>query len=127
MMRVSKEQKGLLVLDSLTTGRRTFEQLVGETSLPAPMVRQGIDWIRDYDPGALVTTREGKTCFYKLAENADEVAEHVNLRFRSLYRAALRLEKMTANALAKWPESKLLRIMHRHLARMREDIEELVV
>lgn len=107
-------------------GRREMRDLVTLTGLPRTGVQQGEEWLRDYDPHALVIQREGRHYWHKLAENADEVAEHISFRAKSLYRMALRLERMVDNARKLWPSSRLLRIMHRHLTRMREDVEELV-
>jgi hypothetical protein len=123
--RISKEQKGLLVLDALMAERKTMDELVADTGLPHPAVRQGEEWLRDYDPNALVIQREGRRYFHKLAETVDEVTEHVSFRSRSLYRMAVRLERMVDNARSLWPEDRLLRVLHRHLSRMREDVEDL--
>jgi hypothetical protein len=107
-------------------GRREMRELMTLTGLPRKGVCAGEEWLRDYDPNAFVIEREGGHYYHKLAESADEVAEHVAFRAKSLYRMALRLERMVDNARKLWPESKLLKIMHRHLTRMREDVEELV-
>jgi hypothetical protein len=125
LARISKEAKGLAVLDALLSGRKTMDELVARTGLPHPAVRQGEDWLRDYDPNALIIQREGRVYFHKLAETSDEVTEHVSFRSKSLYRMAVRLERMVDNARAFWPDDRLLRILHRHLTRMREDVEDL--
>jgi len=125
-MRLSAETKGTLVFDRLASGRKTFQELQDETGLNPSRVRNGIEWIRDYELGSLVTERKGRTVYYKLAETVDEVTAHISWRTKSLHRMALRLERMTFNALQQWPDNKLLKIMHRHLVRMREDVEELV-
>ena len=103
-----------------------MRDLVRQTGLPRAGVQAGEEWIRDYDPNALIIQREGRHYFHKLAESADEVTEHISFRAKTLYRMALRLGRMVENALVMWPESKLLKIMHRHLTRMREDVEELI-
>jgi len=123
---MTKEQKGLAVLDVLMDGRRTMQDLITRTHLPHKSVRHGIEWIRDWAPNALVVERERSTYYYKIPEDALEVAEHINHRAKGLYRTALRLERMTALALEQWPSNQLLKIMHRHLSRMREDVEDLV-
>lgn len=122
-MRLTKEQKALAVLEWLEIGPQSMQQLVTMTSLKRGQVRQGIDWLRDYDPSCLVTYQEGPTWFYKLAEDADEVRQHIHTRARTLYRMALRLERMVTIGVQKWPEDKVLRIMALHLTRMREEIE----
>jgi hypothetical protein len=122
---LTREQLGLQILAVLEFDRKRRDELVNETGFSRGQIQRGVEWIRDYDPNALVVQREGRRYFYKLAENADEVSEHISFRSKSLYRMALRLERMTANALVMWPESKLLKIMNRHLSRMREDVEEL--
>lgn len=124
-MRTTKEQKGLAVLDALMDGRKTWHDLARSTDYPRNKVKIGIEWIRDFAPHALIVQREGRKYFYKLADNDLEVAEHVDVRMQWLYKHALRLERMTAVAFEQWPESKLLRIMHRHLTRLREDVEVL--
>lgn len=108
-------------------GKCEMDYLMRITGLPRRGVVAGEEWIRDYDTNALVIQREGKQYFHKLAENADEVAEHVAFRAKALYRMALRLERMVDNARKLWPNNKLLRIMHRHLTRMREDVEEMLM
>lgn len=126
-MRLTKEQKGLAVLDVLMDmDRENIYGLVTRTGMQRGKVRDGIDWIRDFAPSALVVKRVGNTYFYKLAEDDLEVAEHVGVRSKALYKMALRLERMTAVSLERWPTSPLLKIMHRHLTRMREDVEDLI-
>lgn len=122
-MRLTKEQKALAVLEWLDAGPQTMESLVTMTQMKHRQVRQGIDWLRDYDPNCIVTYREGNSYFYKLAETAEEVRLHIHGRAKTLYRMGIRLERMVTIAAAKWPEGKVLRIMALHLTRMREEIE----
>src|SRR5512143_3571139 len=119
-MRLSKEQKGLAVLEWLEVGPQTLERLVRMTQLKAGQVRDGIDWLRDYDLNCLVVYHVGTDYFYKLATEAEEVRAHIHHRSRTLYKMALRLERMVTVAVTKWPEDKVLRVMARHLTRMRE-------
>lgn len=123
-MRLTKEDKALAVLEWLEIGPQTLHQLITMTGLTSSQVRQGIDWLRDYDPNCIVTYQRGMTWFYKLAEDADEVRTYVHGRSRTLYRMALRLERMVTIAVQKWPENRTLKVMARHLTRMREDVEE---
>jgi len=123
-MRLAKEDKGLAVLEWLEVGPQTFRQLVTMTGLKPGQTRQGIDWLRDYDPNCLVTFQEGMTWYYKLAEDAIEVRVYTHGRAKTLYRMALRLERMVTIAVQKWPEDRVLKAMARHLTRMREDVEE---
>lgn len=123
-MRLTKEQKAEKVLEWLEVGRQTFEQLVRLTGMKDRQIRDGIDWLRDYDPNCLVIERDGTTQFYKLAENADEVREHIHYRSKSLYKMALRLERMVVNARKVWADDRILRVMEKHLHRLREDVEE---
>lgn len=127
-MRLTKEQKGLAVLDVLMdVDRETLRGLISRTEMRRQKVKDGIEWIRDFAPNALVVQRSGGNYYYKIAEDDLEVAEHVAVRSKTLYKMALRLERMTAVSLERWPTSPLLKIMHRHLTRMREDVEDLVV
>ena len=123
-MRLTKEDKALAVLEWLEIGPQTLDQMVTMTGLSRSQVRAGIDWLRDYDPNCLVTFQKGTIWYYKLAEDADEVRAYVHGRSRTLYRMALRLERMVTIAVQKWPESRTLKVMARHLTRMREDVEE---
>jgi hypothetical protein len=122
-MRLSKEQKAEKVLEWLEVGPQTMDQLVTLSGMRRGAVRQGIDWLRDYDPNCIVTLREGAIYLYKLAEEAEEVRTHIHGRAKTLYKMALRLERMITIAVVKWPESKMLRIMALHLTRMREEVE----
>jgi hypothetical protein len=122
---MTKEQKGLAVLEWLIVGPQTFAQLMALTQMRRAAVRQGIDWLRDFDPNCLIVQRNGTQHAYKLAEEADEVRGYIHGRSRTLYRMALRLERMVNNALASWPEDRVLDVMERHLRHMREDVEVL--
>ena len=125
-MKLTKEQKGIAVLDTLMDGEGTWVDLARSTSYTRGMVRDGINWIRDFAPNALIVKRRGREYLYKIADTDLEVAQHINERSKSLYKAALRLERMTAIALQRWPSSPILKIMNRHLGRMREDVEDLL-
>lgn len=123
-MRMTKEQKGIKVLEWLEAGPQTFEQLLTLTQMRRVQVREGIEWLRDYDPNCLIVLRDGNRHSYKLAAEADEVREYLHARSRVLYRMALRLERMVVNARKLWPDDRILRVMEKHLHRLREDVEE---
>lgn len=126
-MRLTSEQKGLAVLDALMdVHEENMKGLMRRTDMPHRKVRDGINWIRDYAPNALIVKRRKGVYLYKIAEDEIEVGEHVSLRTKSLYRQALRLERMTAVSLDNWPNAPLLKILHRHLVRVREDAEAIV-
>jgi hypothetical protein len=121
---VKKEEKAEQVLDWLAVSPQTSAQLMTMTQMTHSAVHQGIAWLRDYDPNCVVGFWEGGEFYYKLAANAEDVRGYVHNRSKMLYRMAVRLETMVRNAIEKWPENRQLRIMARHLARMREDVEE---
>ena len=121
---MTREEKGLAVLEWLEVGPQTARQLMTMAQLNYAGIRQGLGWLRDYDPNCLVSYHEGTTWFYKLAEDGREIRTYVHMRSRTLYRMALRLERMVTIAAERWPKDKRLRVMARHLTRMREDVEE---
>ena len=123
-MKMTKQLKGFAVLEWLSVGAQSMKQLVTMTGMNYGKVRDGIDWLRDYDPNCIVSYRIGRTWYYKLAEEADEIREYVHGRSKTLYKMALRLERMVTLAYAKWPEDYTLRVMTKHLSRMREDVED---
>lgn len=127
MTRITSESKGEAVLESLMRGDKIMDDLVRETRMDVGQVRQGIAWLRDYDPGCLIVQKHGQFYHYRLAQDATEVADYQAGRCRILLRMAMRLEKMVTNAVAKWPDDRYLRVLHRHLTRLREDIEEIEV
>lgn len=124
-MRLSKELKAFAVLEWLDLQPQTMQQLMRMTGFNRAQVRQALDWLRDYDPNCLVSYRDGMTWYYKLAEDADEVRLYVHGRSKTLYRMALRLERMVTMAVQKWPEDRTLKVMARHLTRMREDVDDI--
>lgn len=123
--RISKQDKGLLVLMQLLDGRKDVSELMLATGLEYPKVHQGVAWLRDYDENCLVVERDGRRQFYKLAEDPDEVLDYQSGRARILGKQAERLEKMVANATEQWPKDRALRMMHRHLVRLREDLADI--
>lgn len=72
-----------------------------------------------------MTYREGSTTYYKLAEEAEEVRSYVHGRAKTLFRMALRLERMVTIARVSWPEDGVLKVMAKQLTRLREDVDEL--
>jgi hypothetical protein len=121
---VKAEEKAEKVLDWLAISPQTSEQLVAMTQMSYSAVQDGIAWLRDYDPNCVVGYWDKANFHYKLAADAEDVRTYVHNRSKMLYRMAVRLETMVRNAIEKWPDNRQLRIMARHLARMREDIEE---
>lgn len=124
---IKAEDKGFRVLESLMRGDKIFDDLVRETRMNERQVRQGIAWLRDYDPGCLVVQRHGTFYHYRLAQDAAEVADYHHGRCHILLRMATRLGKMVSNAVDKWPDDRYLRTMDRHLTRLREDLEDIEV
>lgn len=120
---MTKEQKGELVLEALLTGPATLNELCHLTGMNAPRVRAGIDWLRDYAEYEPIVY-DAATHKYAIAEQPEQVEEHSARRIKSIYKQALRLERIIAVALRLWPDSRILRVMHKHLKRMREDIQD---
>lgn len=123
---MSKQQKGELVLEALLTGPSTLIDLQDLTGMDAARVRAGIEWCRDYAENEPVVYDHETKC-YRIADRVEQVEEHGLRRARSLYKQALRLERIVTVAIRLFPGSNILRIMQRHMTRMREDVEELVV
>lgn len=123
---MKKELKAERVLESLQRGSKTAADLERECRMSRRAVAQGIAALRD--EGYAVVCEQHKGWFhYSIAEVPVEVTQYQNVRLNVMLAMVTRLGKMADGAVERWPEDYAVRMLHRGITRLREDLAELLV